>query len=110
MNNAQPAKVIPDNYLPFERMDRTKFTPEYEQNVRFAINTLGHNSGYDNNRLPQDHLVSIKGWFHGNTGYSAEYLWESGRQDVIAILDDLNPTPEMLERQKITIEQYTKGN
>lgn len=85
---------------------RTRFSPEYEERVRQITNPNGRgNAAYDMDAeramLPQDRLVSARMWFHGMTGFSAEFRWASGRQDGFVVID----RPELASDENLVRER-----
>lgn len=89
----------------------TTFTPEYEEYVRRVTNPNGRgNAAYDmdaeRRMLPQDRLVKARMWHHGMTGFSAEFLWASGRQDGFVVIDrpELADDEEAVEKRKTFLE------
>lgn len=87
------------------------FTPEYEAHIRVITNPNGRgNAAFDMDKErampPQDKLVRVWGWFHGNTGFSCMFRWASGRQDAYVVLDNPNPSAEALANQTAQIEAF----
>ncbi len=102
------ADELPKNYLPFVR---TAFTSDYEEFARQLTNPNGRgNSAFDMEKeramLPQDSLVRVWGWFHGQTGFSAMFKWASGRQDAYVVVDNPNADPEVVVAQGQMIEKF----